>query len=120
MHLEVACSLDTDSFLNAFFRMASRCGLPEDVVCHNGTHFVGESNELKDLEAMNKKKIQHATLRYEVNCHFNPLLAPHFSGVHEIMIKAAKKAIYAILNCPDITDEELLSAVVGTEGLMNS
>ena len=47
-------------------------------------------------------------------------LVPHFSGVHEIMIKAAKKAIYAVLNCADNSDEELLSAVVGTEGLMNS
>ena len=36
------------------------------------------------------------------------------------MIKAAKKAIYAILYCADITDRELLSAVVGFEGLMNS
>lgn len=120
MHLEVAFSLDTDSFLNAFFRIASRRGLPEDVVCDNGTNFVGGGNELKDLEALNKKKIQHATLSYGVNWHFNPPLAPHFSGVHEIMIKAAKKAIYVILNCADITDEELLSAVVGAEGLMNS
>ena len=36
------------------------------------------------------------------------------------MIKAAKKAIYAILSSADITDEELLSAVVGAEGLINS
>ena len=52
--------------------------------------------------------------------HFNSPLAPHFSGVHEIMIKAAKKAIYAILDSADITDEELLSAVIGAEGLINS
>ena len=32
----------------------------------------------------------------------------------------AKRAIYAILNPADITDEELLSAVVGAEGLLNS
>ena len=55
-----------------------------------------------------------------VKWHFNPPLGPHFSGVHEIMIKAAKKAIYAILGSADITDEELLSAVVGAEGLINS
>ena len=36
------------------------------------------------------------------------------------MIKAAKKAICTILNCADIMDEELLSAVVGSKGLMNS
>ena len=36
------------------------------------------------------------------------------------MIQAAKKAIYAILNSADITDEELLSAEVGAEGLISS
>ena len=36
------------------------------------------------------------------------------------MIKAAKKAIYAILGSVDITDEERLSAVVGADGLINS
>ena len=37
-----------------------------------------------------------------------------------MMIKAAKKAIYAILSSTDVTDEELLSAVVGAECLINS
>ena len=36
------------------------------------------------------------------------------------MIKATEKAIYSILGSADITDEELLSAVVGAESLINS
>ena len=66
MHLEVAFSLDTDSFLNAFFRMASQRGLPEDVVCDNGTNFVSGSNELKELETLDKKKVQDATATHAV------------------------------------------------------
>ena len=64
VHLKIAFSLDTDSFLNASFRMASRRGLPEDVVCDKGTNFVGGSNELKDLEALNKEEnsARHAKL----------------------------------------------------------
>ena len=31
VHLEVTFGLDTDSFLNAFYRMASRRGLPEEM-----------------------------------------------------------------------------------------
>jgi len=120
VHLEVAYSLDTDSFLNAFFRMASRRGLPEEVLSDNGTNFVGAHNELEALKALDKEKIQDSTSTYGVKWHFNPPLAPHFSGVHEIMIKAAKKAIRAILGSADITDEELVSAVVGAEGLINS
>ena len=120
MHLEVAFSLDTDSFLNAFFRMATRRVVPEDVVCDNGTNFVGGSNDLKELETLDNKKNQDATATHGVQWRFNPPLAPHVSCVHELMIKSAKRAIYAILNSADITDEELLSAVVGAEGLLNS
>ena len=51
---------------------------------------------------------------------FNPPLSPHFGGVHEIMIKAAKKAIYAILNNADVNDEELSTVFTGVEAMLNS
>lgn len=100
--------------------MVSRCGLPIDVLSDNGTNFTGAKNKLQELETLDREKIQENTISYGVKWHFNPPLTPHFSGVHIVMIKAAKKAIYAILNSADIVDEELLLAVVGTEGLINS
>ena len=36
------------------------------------------------------------------------------------MIKSAKRAINAILGNADITDEELMTAIIGAEGLINS
>ena len=36
------------------------------------------------------------------------------------MIKAAKRAIKSVLGDADVTDEELMSAIVGAEGLINS
>ena len=47
-------------------------------------------------------------------------MAPHFGGIHEYMIKSAKRAIKAILSHADVTEEELLSEFVGAEGLINS
>lgn len=47
-------------------------------------------------------------------------MAPYFGGVHETMIKSAKKAIQAILGKADITDEELMTAIIGAEALINS
>ena len=38
----------------------------------------------------------------------------------EVMIKAAKKAIVAILGNSDVTDEELMTAFTGAETLINS
>ena len=35
-------------------------------------------------------------------------------------MKAAKKAIYAVLSSSDVTDEELITVVTGAESLLNS
>ena len=91
--------------------------MPLDLYSDHGTNFIGGNNELVDLD---QDKIQNSTASQGIRWHFNPPSAPHFSGVHEVMIKAAKKAIYSILGAADITDEELLSAIVGAEGLINS
>ena len=121
VHLEMAYALDTDSFLNAFYRMAIRRGLPEEVISDNGSNFVGAERELKELvEKLDQEKIKKSAANKGIKWYFNPPLAPHFGGVHETMIKAAKRAAYAILKGADVTDEELTTAFIGAEGLLNS
>ena len=48
------------------------------------------------------------------------MVAPHFGGVHETMIKTAKRAAYAILGSVDVTDEELLTVFTGAKARINS
>ena len=61
-HLEMASSLDTDAFLNAFVRMTARRGWPQQMLSDNGTNFVSASRELWDLvSAINQDKIQRMT-----------------------------------------------------------
>ena len=118
--LEIAYGLDIDSFLNSF-RMASRRGLPDEVISDNGGNFVGANRELKELvQQLHIRKIQVSTANQAIKWHFNPPYAPHFGGVHETMIKAAKQEVYAILGNADVTDEELHTAFVGAEALINS
>lgn len=123
IHLEMAWGLDTESFLNAFTRFTSRRGVPSEVTSDNGTNFVGAVNELRDLVGkLDQDQIQRKTnhMFNKVTWHFNPPAAPHFGGIHEIMIKSAKNAIYAVLKNGDIRDEELLTAFTGVESLLNS
>ena len=121
VHLEMAYGLDTDSFLNAFYRMASRRGLPEEMYSDNGTYFKGADAELKSLvRELDENKIYQSIANKGVTWHFNPPLAPHFCGVHKTMIKSAKKAIKVILGKADTNDEELTTAMIGAEGLINS
>ncbi|PFX19093.1 hypothetical protein AWC38_SpisGene16531 [Stylophora pistillata] len=117
----VAWGLDTDSFLNVFTRFTSRRGVPKEMISDNGTNFVGAVNELKGLVGqLEKDKIQRTTTQKGVKWTFNPPGTPHFGGAHEVMVKAAKKAIYAVLCSSDVTDEELITVVTGAESLLNS
>ena len=121
VHLEMAYAIDTDSFLNAFYRMVNRRGLPKEMLSDNGGNFVGANKELCDLvKELDQEKITTSTANQRVNWKFNPPLAPRFGGVHETMIKAAKRAIHATLGNADITDEELTTAFTGAEALLNS
>ena len=98
VHLEMAFGLDTDSFLIAFYRMVNRRGLPREMLYDNGTNFVAAERELRELiEALDQSKTAQSTANKGVTWHFNPPLAPHFGGVHETMIKAAKRAVNAVL-----------------------
>jgi hypothetical protein len=87
----------------------------------NGTNFVGAVNELKELVCqLDKHKIKRNATNVSVKWNFNPPAAPHFGGVFEIMVKAAKKAVYAVMGNSDVTDEELVTICTGVEGLLNS
>ena len=112
--------LDTDSFLNAFYRMASRRGFPDEMYSDNRTNLKAADKELKQLiTEIEPEKIQESVANKGVTWYFNRPAAPHFGGVHETMIKAAKKAIKGILGHADITYEELMTAIVGAEGPIN-
>ena len=51
VHLEMAHRLDTDTFLNVFFCMTNRRGLPEEMISDNRSNFVGAKRELRELVA---------------------------------------------------------------------
>ena len=76
--------------------------------------------QIATLTQLDQTKINSSIANKGVKWYFNPPLAPHFGGVHESMMKSAKRAINAILGNADITDEELMTAIIGAEGLINS
>ena len=120
IHLEVAHSLDTDGFLNCLTRFTARRGVPKIVWSDNGTNFVGADREIKELLAeLDKGKIQRFTVSDGIEWHFNPPSAPHFNGVHEILVKAAKRAMKVVMGAAELNDEEFLTALISVEGLLN-
>ena len=94
-----------------------RQGIPKEVFSDNGSNFVGANSELHEL--FHEAHEEETQRRTKIKWSFNWCLAPHFGGAHELLIQSAKEAIYGILKNADIWDEELQTAIVVAEYLMN-
>jgi len=91
------------------------------VISDRGTNFVGAVGELKKLATqLDRQKLERKTAELGVTWRFNPPGAPHFGGAHEVMVKIAKKATYAVVRDRDVTNEELITVFAGVESLLNS
>ena len=121
VHLEMAWGLDTETFLNAFTRLTSCRGVPKEVISDRGTNFIGAVGVLRKLVSrLDRQKLESKTAELGVTWRCNPPAAPHFGGAHKVMVKAAKKATYAIVQDRDVTNEEPITVFAGVESLLNS
>ena len=79
---------------------------------------VGEITKL--TSQLDRRHLQCKTAELGLTWRFNPQGAPHFERAHEVMVKAAKKAIYVVVGGRDVNDEELFTVFAGVESLLNS
>ncbi|XP_063446656.1 uncharacterized protein LOC134726186 [Mytilus trossulus] len=120
VHIEVAHSLTTDSFISAFQRFTSRRGIPEKVYSDNGTNLVsGESELRKYIDQWNKTKISSYMSHKDINWTFNPPNASHRGGAWERMIRTTRKILRALANEQLLTDEQLLTFMAEAERIVN-
>lgn len=81
VHIEIPHSLDTDSFLMAFWRFADRRGFPAHCYSDQGTSFIAGEKEIKKLiNELDQTVIADALSRRGIQWHFNPPASPHFGG----------------------------------------
>lgn len=73
IHIEVAPSLDTDSFINALRRFTARRGQVKELRSDNGKNFVGAERELRvAIKEWNQCKINDVLLQKGIKWTFNP------------------------------------------------
>ena len=119
VHLELAFSLDTDSFIRALKRFIGRRGKPEMLLSDNGTNFVGAANEINEIQ-IDGYKLKRYLSNEKISWVFNPPSAAHFGGIFEALIKSVKRALKIILENADVTDEELQTVLIEVESFVNS
>ncbi|XP_033127427.1 uncharacterized protein LOC117125136 [Anneissia japonica] len=121
VHLEVADSLSTDSFINAYRRFVARRGEPSKMFSDNETNFVAGEKELrKALTDMNQSVVEEFLHTKGVEWHFNPPAASHFGGVWERLIRSVRKILCNVLKQQVINNDVLLTVLAEAESILNS
>ena len=102
IHIEVANSLSSDSFINAFRRFTAMRGPVKLLRSDQGTNFVGAELELKKaLKEMDHTKVK--LFLTEVGCEYpefrmNTPSASHAGGVWERQIRSVRRVLQALMD----------------------
>ena len=121
IHIEIAESLDTSSFIMALRRFCARRGQVSEIRSDNGTNFVGGERELREsIQSWNHIQIQNHLLQKNIKWIFNPPGASHFGGVWERQIRTIRKILLAVCREQRLTDESLHTFMCEVEFIINS
>jgi len=121
VHFELLETLETDSTLAALQRIFSRRGVPKIIYSDNGRNFVGAANVLGEF-SQNLQQIEEkfGYLYPKIQWRFNPPISPHVGGAFERHVGSMKRALATTLpQHAALTQEDLLTAVVVAEGMLN-
>ena len=126
VHLEVANSLETDSYINALRRFICRRGPVRQIRSDQGTNFVGAKRELKEaLTELNQDKVKGEMLK--LNCDWiefklNVPSASHMGGIWERQIRTVRSVLSGLLqkNGSQLNDEALRTLMCEAEAIVNS
>ena len=124
-NLEVANSLDTDSFICAIRCFIARRGPVHRLRSDNGTNFVGGRTEIsKAIAGWSDSLIDNFCKQKNIEWIFNPPRSSHYGGIYEREIRTARKVLNSLLlefdNQIMLTDEMLSTLMCEVENILNS
>ena len=121
VHLEVAGTMETDSFINALRRFISRRGPVKYMRSDNGTNFVGADAALKSaIKNLNHTLIHESLAVKGIEWVYNPPYSSHWGGVWERQIRSVRRVMKGVCAQQVLTDEALSTLFCEVEAILNS
>lgn len=123
IHIEIVSDYTTQAFLMAFRRFISRRGRCTTIYSDNGTTFQGASAEIKrlfDAATEMNQEIVSALAADGTEWKFIPPRAPHFGGLWEAGVKAAKHHLRRVMGDAKLSFEEFSTLTTQIEACLNS
>ncbi|XP_067034777.1 uncharacterized protein [Acropora muricata] len=126
IHLEVANSLEPDSYINALRRFICRRGPVRQMRSDNGSNFIGARRELKEaLAEMDQDQVKIEMLKE--NCDWfevklNVPSASYMGGIWERQIRSDRSVLSTLLesNGKQMNDEALRTFMCEAERVVNN
>lgn len=125
VHTELASSLSSESFLDAFKRFVSRRGPCKVLYSDHGTNFVASKTYFNELHSFLQTDEYYKIFKTELSKHritwrLNPPNAPHWGGIWEANIKCIKTHLHRVIGKQILTYEELITVLTQIEAVLNS
>ena len=126
IHIEVAATLETDSFIHTLRRFLCQRGPIRQLQSHQRTNFVGARSELKE----GLDRLDHTRIRNELQHHncdwfvfeLNIPSASHMEGVWERQIRSVRNVLASLLqsNSTQLNGESSSTLLCEAEAIINS
>ena len=121
IHIEIAHSLDTNSFIQALKRFTAFRGPVTEIRSDNGTNFVGAKKELEGLiNQWNQNSIHAFLLQRQIKWVFNVPIVSHHGLVWEMSIRSVRKILRSVIQQQTLDDECLLTYMCVIENIINN
>lgn len=118
VHLDIVPDMSTSTFLRSLKRFTARRGLPRKFVSDNGKTFKGASKAVQAV--MKSEDVQQYLSGFGVDWVFNLEWAPWWGGLFERMVGLTKRCLRKMIGRAKLTYDELLTAIVEVEMILNS
>jgi hypothetical protein len=89
-------------------------------IADNGTNFKGGESALKGITEKGQFNLEKAQSHFNIKFQFAPPRAPHFQGLVERFVGAAKAAIHSAVHAHTLTDKELRTIFSRAMGHLNN
>jgi hypothetical protein len=118
VHLDLVPDLSMEAFIRSFKRFAARRGVPSKLVSDNGKTFKAAAKLIQSV--VNHNDVQHYLAGLGIKWVFNLPKAPWWGGLFERLVRTTKRCLRKIIGQARLTYDELSTALVEVEGVINS
>ena len=116
--IDVVPDLSTNTFIRSLKRFCTRRGLPRLFVSDNGKTFKAASRVIENI--INHEDVQQYLSLISVKWSFNLAKAPWWVGIFERLIRSTKRCLRKVIGRAKFSYDELLTAVIEIESVINS